>query len=179
MNVEKLSHWVQILSGIALVAGIFLVLEEMNQTKQLARTQLAADSSALGLSRHLTFLGEDPMSTMAKACDNGSRLSKKDALVLSNVFKAYLATVGRAYRVSALGGFDDERWKEVAMYNIPSVFSTQHGRDWWRHVTLKKNYLNKPIREFGDKLLAGLGPPNCDLMEVILETDQKVKSAGT
>jgi hypothetical protein len=179
MNVEKLSHWVQILSGIALVAGIFLVLEEMNQTKQLARTQLAADSSALGLSRHLTFLGEDPMSTMAKACDNGSRLSKKDALVLSNIFKAYLATVGRAYRVSALGGFDDEQWKEVAMYNIPSVFSTQHGRDWWRHVTHTKKWLNTPIREFGDKLLAGLGPPNCDLMEVILETDQRVKSSGT
>ena len=159
MDTEKLSHWVQIVSGIALVAGLALVLIEMRQTKQLVRTQLIAESEALGLSRNLTLLGENPARALAKTCDSDSEMSREEALVLNHLYYSHLYTVFRAYEVDTRGGFEDEYWKAIGEARLREIFATPHGRAWW--IAGTKSLRATPIIKFGNQLLNELGPPTC------------------
>ena len=175
VNTEKLSHWVQIMSGAALVVGIVLIIMEMEQNKQLTRAQLAGESAGLGLSRTLAFIGERPMEVMAKACDPDARLTREDALILGNIFQAYINTVGRTWEIGRRAEFGDERWKMVADANFPRIFATQHGRDWWAASSPYPSIKSRSeLRNYGDRILAELGPPTCSAdVEVILNADRK------
>ncbi len=173
MNTEKLSQWVQIVSGIALMVGIVLAIMQLEQNKRLARAQLASESAGLGLSRTLAFLGEEPMEAVAKACDPDARLTREDALILGNVFRAYLSTVRRAVEIGRYGEFGDERWKQVADYNFPLVFATRHGRDWWALSPFRLFEGFADLGDYGDKILSELGPPTCSAdVEIILNADR-------
>jgi hypothetical protein len=172
MNTEKLSHWVQIASGVALVVGLALVIIEMRQAKQLIRAQLAGESAGLALTRTLTLLGERPLSVLAKACDPDATMTREDALTLSLTFRAYLGTVIRALEVGTLGGFDDERWKQVANGNFAQIFATEHGRAWWAAVSGSAN-LAHDITDQGNKILSAMGSPTCFFgSEPILKADR-------
>ena len=180
VDTEKLSHWIQIISGVALIVGIVLVIMQMEQNKQLTRAQLAGESAALSLSRTLAFLGERPMEAMARACDPDARLTREDALVLGNVFRAYISNVGRAWEVGQRAEFGDDRWKQVANANFPLIFATQHGRDWWAARPFRSSEGLAELRDHGDRLLAELGPPTCSAdVEVILNADEKKKARAS
>ena len=171
MDTEKLSHWVQIVSGIALVAGLALVIIEMRQTKQLVRTQLIAESEALGLSRNLTLLGENPAKALAKTCDPNSEMSREEALVLNHLYYSHLYTVFRAYEVNTRGGFEDEYWKDIGEARLREIFATPHGRAWWLAGT--KSVKPTPIHKLGNQLLNELGPPACQpAVDAIMDSHQ-------
>ena len=176
MNLGRIADWVQILTGIALVVGIFLVLEELEQNKRFTQAQMISESTDQGLQRTLSILGENPMAAMAKACDPREKLSREDALVLNHLFTAYMMTVMRAYEVDKVGGFATDRWKRIARGNLISIFTTQHGRDWWRNYSEFSQI--EPIVKYGNEILESVGSLTCSPgSTTILEADVKKRSA--
>ncbi len=168
MEFQKFSNWVQMLTGLAMVVGIVLVLFELEQTRDLARAQLASDSANLAMNRHTSFIGEESMSALAKACDAEQRLTLEEALVLDAVFLSMFQTAFRAFEMETIAGFGEDRWVLVADATFPNIFSTQHGRDWW--VALFPQ--NNELIEYGNQILENMGSPSCLLgAEIILATD--------
>ena len=173
MDIAKISHWIQIISGIGLFVGIILVLLELEQTENLTRAQLASESVSMAMDRTTAFLGDNSMEVFAKACDPDASLTRGDSLVLSMVFQAYSLTVTRAREVENIGEFGVDRWKGVANSNLAIIFSTQHGRDWW---VAKGGSRYEDLNEYAEEFLSGLGPPSClVLSNVILDTDKRKK----
>ncbi len=74
--------------------------------------------------------------------------------------------------------FDDERWKRVADYNFPLLFSTRHGRDWWASSLWRLSELFADVGDYGDEILSELGPPTCSAdVEIILNADRHKSGA--
>lgn len=177
MDTTKFNTWVQTISGIALVIGIVLVIIEMNQTKRLTQAGLYSSSWELVMNRGLSFIGEDPMDAWAKACDPKAVMTRKDAMILNNIFATLYYTVSRAREIGQVAGFEDERWIGPANANFPRIFDSQHGRDWWAVFTARGS---GPIKAHGDFMLATLGPPTCSqAVEAILTAnEQKITQAA-
>ena len=170
MEIEKFSHWVQMTTGLAMIIGIILVLIELDQTRNLTRAQLASESASMALDRATSLIGENSMAALARACDPQENLTLEDALVLNYVFISMFQTMYRAWEMESIGGFDEDRWIFVANSNLPDIFATLHGRDWWKGRFLGESELIN----YGNDFLANLGPPSCLLgAEIILATDRK------
>lgn len=111
MNTEKLSHWVQIISGIAILIGLVLVLIELRQTKELTRASLASESHSIVMERSTSFQGENPMRVLAKACDSDEPLSTEEKLNLFFVFQSLSQPVYRSYETGRIAQFEDRGLK--------------------------------------------------------------------
>jgi hypothetical protein len=128
---EKISHLIQILSGLVLIVGVVLVVEELNQTKRLAQAQLESDSWAGIIGRGIAQMGEGAPAAIAKAC-SGEELSSEEGVILISRFQVALNHVSREREVEELAGFETERWKIRARASFGLVFATKEGRNWWK-----------------------------------------------
>jgi hypothetical protein len=155
MQLEKISHSIQIITGIVVIIGVVLVIVELRQTKELARAQLASDSWGMSISRIQAMAGENPAHAYGKLCDSGIVDTTEDALVVHNLFLQRVHQIQRAHEIALIGGFDDSRWKMIANGNLPFVFATEYGRVWWN---TGRQYINKEVLDYGDSLLSGIGP---------------------
>ena len=72
MNSEKLSDWVQIITGFAIVLGLGLLIWELQQNREAIRSQLTSDGFIHVGQQHATIMGEDLALVIAKACENPS-----------------------------------------------------------------------------------------------------------
>lgn len=131
---EKLSHWVQILSGIVLIVGVVLVLIQMEQTERLTRAQITSDWFIQRAAQSGTSAGENPMYVYAKLCNPETRISEGDAAVLHALFlqRFFMGLQGRV--VSEVAGYGDAFWKSQLQSNMALVVSTPQGREWFESV---------------------------------------------
>jgi hypothetical protein len=166
---EKISHSIQIVSGIVLIVGVVLVLEELNQTKRLAQAQLESDSWDGIIGRGIAQMGEAAPRAMAKAC-TGEELSNEDAIVLISRFQVALSHVAREREVERLAGFESERWKLRARASFGIVFATEEGRSWWDSMRETYTTFIPEMVSLGDSILLSMGPPDCGL-DAVLEPD--------
>jgi len=128
---EKLSHWIQIVSGVVLIVGVVLVVIQLQQNERLAQAQLASEWFTQRAAQAGTAAGEKPMHAFAKLCNPDALLSEEDALVLHALFlqRLYMGTYARV--VSPLVGLSDgATWQQFAQANTGFVVATPQGRAW-------------------------------------------------
>jgi hypothetical protein len=160
-----------------LIIGVFLVLEEIEQNRRLAESQLVFESLDQCLQRTLALLGDNPLTSMARACALNEKITREDALILNQLYQAYVSTIMRAYRVELVGDFGVERSKLIADSNMAAIFTTQHGRDRW--ATYAHFTKGHPIEDYGNNVMKDWCtfscPPGSD---AILNSDKKKASAA-
>ena len=83
---ERVSHFIQIVSGIVLIAGVVLVVLQINQADRLADADLVSDYLSQSANQASSAAGENPMHAFAKLCDPFEVISTEEALVLHNLF---------------------------------------------------------------------------------------------
>ena len=94
MDSQKLMNVIQITTGLAVLVGIGLVVWELRQTRQFMEFELVDRTFAEALETRRSEIGEDVMSSYAKACA-GEVLSQKDRLVLDRYFLMMFSLVTR------------------------------------------------------------------------------------
>jgi hypothetical protein len=128
--VDRFGSWVQIASSILVVAGLSLVLIELQQSKKLAQAQLASDSMTLLHDAAVALAGEEPAEVISRVCESSNPISLEDALVLSGIYQQYLSRILRAMEVDQIAGFQSNRWEQVARINLAAILMMPGGRDW-------------------------------------------------
>jgi hypothetical protein len=128
---EKLSHWIQIVSGVVLIVGVALVVIQLQQNERLAKAQLASDWFTQRASQAATAAGENPMHAFAKLCNPDAVLQEEDAAVLHALFlqRFYMGTYGRTLS-DLMGPGDGTTWQQVLQANMGLVAATPQGRAW-------------------------------------------------
>ena len=159
MNHDRWNLTIQLATLAAVVAGMTLVIWELQQTRELVRAQLSADAIAQINAQDIALMGEAPATALAKACDEPDALSTENMIVLSHY---YGGVVNRLRRLLLIERRSDtyvagDRWQEFAEGNFMLIFATEFGRWWWKNSSPAE----KPILEEGNRFLAELGPPLC------------------
>ena len=75
MNLVKHTSWLNILTNVALLAGMVLVAFEINQNSQLARTALVNEGNIASNAFWANLMGETPADVIAGSDAPGSKLS--------------------------------------------------------------------------------------------------------
>ena len=81
MESQKLANWVQIVTGVALLAGIGLVILEMQHSQRLAQAQLEAGYFDQAIDQNRAELGDNPASVLEKSCISPQELTMEERTI--------------------------------------------------------------------------------------------------
>ena len=143
---EREKSWLsplQLLTNLAVVAGILVLIFELNQTRELAQVQTVDNAYLAAMSRNLALLGETPQESIAKAIFKPSEITEEDVVVLTQYYTAIVVSWRRLKDDRAIGYFGGG-WEDVVAEEAFN-FNTQFGRRWWLSY-----------RQFGDAEIIGV-----------------------
>ena len=156
MNSQRVFNSIQIITGVAVVAGLGLVIWELQQTRQVARAQLTSDSFAAGLQISTAMFGEKAAAAEAKACSEPDALTDEELLILFNYYLSKFSVNRRLKVIEERSGLYEGDWLRFAEGAFRQIFDTPVGRAWWKQALVEEEY-----RELGDRILSQLGEPAC------------------
>jgi hypothetical protein len=151
VKTQAIANWIQTLTGLAVLAGLVLVVWELQQGRDVAMAQMTSDGFDLAAQISLAEMGENPALVFDKACTNPAAMSESDLMVLDSYNRALLIQIRRAYTIERRSGLYAGTWKEIAPWSFGGVFDTVPGRIWWRE---SKDHLPAEIQDLGDELLS-------------------------
>jgi len=158
MDSHKISNWVQVITGAALLAGIGLVVWELRQNRDAFQSQLTSDGYHNISQRNIALLGERPADVLAKACDSPESLTKSELRILEAFYVDNLNSLRRSYVLARRGDYYDvDYWKRYPS-DITIMFETKVGISFWRTMT---GWVEPEIKHFGDELLAAGDYTSC------------------
>lgn len=134
MDTQKITDWVQIATGVALLVGLGLVILEFRQSRNVAHAQLTSDGFAQYDQVLISQMGESPAMVLAKSCQNPQSLTDEELMVLDAFFNAITAGVQRAYTITERSGLYEEYLPYVVRTNLPTILGSVAGRAWWEGV---------------------------------------------
>ena len=148
---------VQLATVAAIIAGVALVVWELQQARDLTRLQVMSDGFLANRSNAIALSGEEPSEILARACDSPDALTTRDFLILSYVYSEALDSMNRLQVLEA-GLYPEDTWQTFVPARFGPIFATEAGRAWWEQRAIG---INEGIRAYVDDYLASLGPPDC------------------
>ena len=155
MKKLQVTDWVQIVTGITIVIGLFLVFWELQQARELAKAQLISDNVANVVAHRTALMGENPADIINKACVQPGDLTGQDIEVLNAYFWNLLSTPMNIRSIGvATGLYTPDEWQSY----YPGLFSViagiPYGRYWWRNIESFFMRIDPELAEFGNEFMA-------------------------
>ena len=129
MNSRSLSDWVQIVTAVAVIAGLGLVLWELRQAENLTRAQLSSEANLNFQQIQAAIIGDDYSETRARIFAD-SKLTDADLFRYDAMATSFLFSL---YRISTLTnqGISDRDWRNSARQStVCWYFGHDVGRAW-------------------------------------------------
>ncbi|MEE2824336.1 MAG: hypothetical protein VYD91_05705 [Pseudomonadota bacterium] len=131
---------VQLITALAVVVGVFLVIYELQLTREMTYAQMVQDRIGNSIQETTNVYGENVADALEKACYNPEAISRSDAIILESYFENKLWEVYRAYALVNIGKFDTENigsnsFENMSRNYVTRVLAYESGRSY-----LKKHY---------------------------------------
>jgi hypothetical protein len=127
MKKYSLHDGIQILTGLAILAGLVLVVIEMYQARMLATLQLTQDGYAEHFAFQRQIMGENPAPILTKACLTPNELTDAEMTVVMAYYDYRYDSIVM-YKVMAEIVGDDSLWKRNSHFHLRAMLSTGPGR---------------------------------------------------
>ena len=165
---DRLNLWIQVVTSVAVIAGLGIVIWELQQTRTLFGLQMRLETTT-AMSEHLSSIfGDTAAATLEKACFNPEELNRSDQIILDAYFGS-LMTFPYRIRVQAdVAGFD-VNWRRSVVSQAGQVLSFPSGRRWletWQSI-------DPGINEVIASVLNGGEVPSCRDRFDVLIADQE------
>ena len=159
----KTNEIVQMITGLAVIAGLALVVWELQQTRDAVKSQLTSEGMGTITQLNTSLFGENPSTVLAKACDHPTNLTTSDLVILDHYYTQLVHRTLRVQLVDSRGGYygsDDylfvPRTMRDGIGGWGLMFSTAAGRAYWR------TFDGDPaLKRYGDEQLDKWQGPNC------------------
>ena len=159
MGSTKLTDWIQLVTGLAVIIGLALVVYELRQSHTLAQQQAATATYSDLIAVQQTYLGEDFMTTFAKACTEPQNLTDRELLQMRAYRNIQLIVAARVKLNQETAGFDYD-WRAAAEGPMQRWLYTPVGRAQAQSLS----DADPEIKVVADQLLAeqaSIGLPDC------------------
>ena len=160
---RSLFEIVQLITGIAVVAGLVLVVLQLQQTQDIARKQ---QQNAMRLNYDMltmSIVGEDLSASIARACEQPQQLTGADLVALNAYFLELLVFVLYAYREEGTEFNSNRPWRIYADGSFDAMFLTAAGKAWWkRQAGLDWMEIPQEVVDLGNEYLRS-APTTCYL----------------
>ncbi len=133
----KLFDLIQLTAAIAVLAGIGLVVWELQQTKALTNLLIVHGNMDELAEDRRGIYGEELHKTLAAACTEPGSLSLEQAFVLEAYFENQAVRVVRYALQVDIAGFSTN-WKARSRVHLHKILSFPHGRTWIQNHRILK-----------------------------------------
>ncbi|NKC00310.1 MAG: hypothetical protein GKR90_17740 [Pseudomonadales bacterium] len=145
MNSQSINNWIQVVTTLSVAIGVGLVLFELRQAEQIARTEIVSNLQRLFVETPRAVGGEHYAESIAKACIDPSQLVPADYVVLNSYFEMIQAHTN-LYRSTEAHGEYGIPWEAYARGNYSKIASSRHGRWWLIHNIQSRDQLSPTHR---------------------------------
>ena len=144
---EKLNHWLTLISNVTILIGLILVAVEINDNTRAVRSQEVGALHEMSLTRQSVLLSENVNQAYTKSLLSPGELTFEEMSLLINYIAMTLNNLERSYMAYTNGIITEEDWNDQ-LYTVPIYLGTEFGQTLW--VQLKNDYSNLP--DFVDAL---------------------------
>ena len=157
---SRISTWLSVLTNIAILAGLLLVVFELNQNSELARVGLLHEGTVVENDLWLSLMNEAPNEVIAKSVECPERLTYADYIVIDSYLFTALNIVYRNYEMAQENLFTQDDWKKEVEGFAHWYLKDPFGRSYWDQVG--KGYFSEEFAAYMDLVLSkeGLGMHN-------------------
>ena len=153
MESQRLSMWVQLVTGVAVLLGLGLVIWELRQTRDIAEAQLISDGYSQATQVHTSMFGEQAAEVLAKSCENPEELSDSELQVLFRIHLAHVNLARRIYDIDAHTTLFQEGWKSEAQLVLSGILACLPGRALWQEVSVQ---MPQEFQSLGNEMIQGM-----------------------
>ena len=118
--------WIQIITGVAVLAGIVLVILELQQSHTLSRAESTVQTYSDFMGNQQSVLSENFSQTYAKACTNPLDLTDAELREMRAYADMQLITITRMRRLQEIAAYDYD-WRVSATGSINRWIATPVG----------------------------------------------------
>lgn len=136
---------IQSITSIAVIAGLGLVVWELQQNREAATAQLTSDGFMYTSAVNQTVMGEDTANVLAKACDNPEDLTRADYYVLDNYYLEILARFRRITFLQQRTSLYDDASFEVGL-GLGNLFDSAPGRAYLKRAAERDTVVGDVLR---------------------------------
>ena len=130
MDSQKASNWFQLLTTVAVLAGLTLVVFELRQAKELTQAQIVSEAFTRGVTLELAKMGEDPRSALFKAEFRPQDLTEDDAVTLDGFYMFTTMTWWEMQLSDEIAGLD-RRWRQNITAGSKVIFASEPAKRWF------------------------------------------------
>jgi len=128
MKLAKLNDWLQFITSLAVVAGLFMVYFEIRQNNVLVAAELRANGISAWEDLSRLEIESDIGSIWIKSEDDRQNLTKLDEFKLGAYMARIVLTMQRYEAMHQAGLLDDP---DVYFVGVDGYFNTDYSRDWF------------------------------------------------
>ena len=143
MDSQRLSNWIQLITAVAVLAGLTLVIFELRQAKDLTQAQIVAEAFTRGVNLQLSIMAEDPRSALFKAEFRPDELTAEDAVTLDSYYTTETMMMREMQLSDQIAGID-RRWRRNIAGMAEVVFGSKPARRWFE---VQEDQLSPEIAE--------------------------------
>lgn len=148
MDSRKLNDTIQLITSIAIVLGFAVVVWELMQNRETAKSQLSSDGWAQIGQQNASVVGEELAHVIAKACEAPAELTTADLVVLEAHIEDRVNAVWRIYALARRGSLYDQADMRRNVGLLNRVLSTDAGRAYWQNMSWVPPEIRAAVEEF-------------------------------
>ena len=132
MAPHTISNWFQVLASIAVLVGIYFVVVELAQQRELSDMDAYRSTFASMEEGHSWIVGENASEVVAKACFQPDELTDAERVQMHHLFMSVML---RHVGIANVRIIDDSQWKISAIAELRWILSFELGGLWMRNVS--------------------------------------------
>lgn len=170
MKIEKITGLLQVMANIGIIAGLIMVLLQMQQTEKLLSLQITNQYYDSYIASENALVGDNFAEIYQKSIDEPENLTIGEMRLLENQTFVPLNRWIGLYRMYEAGLVDEDMWKSQVELDASFYFGGIYGRTWWERNRVEynsgflpvelKNYIDVQLAEVPEGLIPFTGQRN-------------------
>ncbi len=149
------NDWIQIISTLAVLAGLTMVIAQLQQSHHQAQAQLILDDYLSMYEHQYSLMGDDPAAAIAKARVSPDQLTDREKIIVNaHLTVEYERMTAYEYIYGRTGLFDGE-WESVVPFLVEEYYYYPYAKEWIiRYQQRRQDWSPEVDRAFREYLQA-------------------------
>ncbi|NIM00825.1 MAG: hypothetical protein GTO30_18965 [Acidobacteria bacterium] len=130
-RIDRLQRWLTLAANLGVLAGLVLVILEINQNTQLARAAYRSEGNVVTNQIWATVMGDRVADVLEKSVASPEEITHSDFIVLDAYLFPSLNLIYRDYQLAQEGLYDTADWKASVDVYVHWYLANPFGRAWW------------------------------------------------
>ena len=130
-QLDRLHRWLTLAANIGVLAGLVLVIAQMNQNTKLARAAYMSEGNVVANQVWATVMGDKVADVIAKSVTAPTEMTHSDFIVMDAYLFPSLNLIYRDYQLAQEGFYTTSDWQASVDHYVHWYLANPFGKAWW------------------------------------------------